>query len=79
MPALTLKNLPAELHERLKERAALHQRSLNSEVIACLRGVVMAERVNPAMLLATARRIRAGIKGSLTETVLRGAKSAGRP
>jgi plasmid stability protein len=78
MPALTLKNLPDDLHERLKERAALHHRSLNSEVIACLRVIVMAERVDPATLLVTARRVRAGIKGRLTDTVLREAKAAGR-
>ncbi|MBP7866048.1 MAG: Arc family DNA-binding protein [Acidobacteria bacterium] len=36
MPTLTIKNLPPELYERLKERARLHRRSLNSEVIVCL-------------------------------------------
>jgi plasmid stability protein len=79
VPALTLKNLPDDLHERLKERAALHHRSLNSEVIACLRVLVMAERVDPVLLLATARRIRAGIRGRLKESTLREAKAAGRP
>lgn len=36
MPTITVKNLPPELHERLKQRAKGNRRSMNSEVIACL-------------------------------------------
>lgn len=36
MANLTIKNMPDELHEQLKQRAAENHRSLNQEVIFCL-------------------------------------------
>lgn len=36
MPTLTLKNVPAHLHRRLKLQAQEHKRSLNREAIFCL-------------------------------------------
>ncbi len=33
MPTLTLRDVPAELHQWLKEQAGAHRRSLNQEVI----------------------------------------------
>jgi len=37
MATITLKNLPADLHRKLKKRAAEHYRSLNKEIIAMLK------------------------------------------
>jgi plasmid stability protein len=36
MPTLTLKNIPADLHAKLKASAARNRRSLNSEILARL-------------------------------------------
>ena len=36
MSALLIKNMPPPLHERLRQRAAAHHRSMNREVIAIL-------------------------------------------
>ena len=36
MSALLIKNMPAPLHDRLRQRAAAHHRSMNREVIAIL-------------------------------------------
>ncbi len=36
MSALLIKNMPAPLHDRLRQRAASHHRSMNREVIAIL-------------------------------------------
>ncbi|HUF64039.1 MAG TPA: Arc family DNA-binding protein [Verrucomicrobiales bacterium] len=36
MPDLLIRNLPAELHARLKAAAAAHRRSVNQETIATL-------------------------------------------
>ncbi len=44
MPSLTLKNVPQELHERLREAAAQNHRSLNGEVIARLEAQFDIER-----------------------------------
>ena len=38
MPTLTLKNIPSELHARLKASAERNRRSLNSEILARLEG-----------------------------------------
>ena len=37
MPDLLVRNLPAEIHERLKEAAAEHRRSVTQEAIEALR------------------------------------------
>ncbi len=76
---LTIKNLPSAIHRRLAARAAEHERSLNSEVIACLKAAVMAERIDPEALLDRARALRREMKGRISDIELRRAKSRGRP
>jgi len=36
MSALLIKNMPPPLHERLRQRASVHHRSMNREVISIL-------------------------------------------
>ena len=36
MPGLVIKDLPAKLHRKLKERAARHRRSMTKEVLVVL-------------------------------------------
>ncbi len=79
MPSLTIKNLPVSVHRRLRERAALHGRSLNGEAIACLRGALGAEAVDPDALLDRARALRRGVTGRLTDRDVRAMKAEGRP
>jgi antitoxin FitA len=76
---LTLKGIPAALHRRLKARAALHGRSLNGEVLACLQAAVGAERVDVEALLARARELRREVAGRLGETEVARLKRQGRP
>lgn len=61
MATLTLKNVPEELVQALRRRAARHHRSLNREAIACLERVVRPARVEPAALLASLRETRAAL------------------
>jgi plasmid stability protein len=75
---LTIKNVPAVVHRRLVARATQNQRSLNSEVIACLKAAVMAERLEPEVFLARARVLRREMKGRLSDAGLRQVKSRGR-
>lgn len=58
---LTLKNLPDEVHERLKASAQIHRRSLNSEAIVCLESVLIPGRVSASERLARARALRAAL------------------
>ncbi len=59
MPTITVKNIPPELYKKLKQHAETNHRSINSEIIACIEGAVSARRIQPDLLLATARSLRA--------------------
>lgn len=78
MATITLKNLPREVHRRLKARAHKRQRSLNSEAISCLTAAVMTAPIDSEAMLARARQLRSQVKGYLTDGHVRHAKSAGR-
>lgn len=80
MPALTVKGIPDELYDQLKERAAENRRSLNSEILVRLEQTVAAERVDAAAALARADEIRKRLRvPRLTDAVLRQARTTGRP
>jgi plasmid stability protein len=57
MPNLTIKNLPQELYELLKRRAADHRRSINGEVIVCLEQALQKSAVDPEAFLADLDRL----------------------
>lgn len=78
MASLTLKDIPARLHERLRRRAAQHRRSLSQEALACLEQAIAVERVDPDQLLAQARRLRARVK-QVSQRDLNEWVSQGRP
>jgi plasmid stability protein len=80
MPTITLKNIPDELYERLKESAADHRRSLNSEIIVRLEEALLSARIDPDAFLARtdARRKQLALP-PLTERRLKAIKAAGRP
>ena len=80
MPALTIKNIPDDLYDRLKEAARTHRRSLNSEILYCVERVLVPYKVDASEHLAMARKIREKSAGyTLTDQVLDSAKNAGRP
>jgi plasmid stability protein len=82
MATLTIKNVPRELHRRLKQSAALHHRSINGEVIARLERELMSTRVDPEEFLAQARQVRERLAAKtgifVTDKDLREAKNWGR-
>lgn len=79
MANLNIKNVPDPLVRRLKRQAALHRRSLNLEVIACLEAAAHAVPVDPESLLARARAVRAAPSGlRLTDAVLAQLRPVGR-
>ena len=80
MATLTLKKVPPELYERLKESSRAHRRSMNSEAIWCLERVLLNERVDPESFLARAREARERVSGvHLSDEALREARNRGRP
>ena len=79
MATLTIKNIPDELYEQLKQSAARHRRSVNSEVIVCLEKVLRSRAVDSATFLASIRALRKNISTVfVTEDDLRTAKDEGR-
>jgi plasmid stability protein len=67
MAAITLKNIPPDLHRALKKRAEEHHRSLNREIIATLRGASNQGRaVEPAPLIREARALRKKFKRQIS-------------
>ena len=57
MPNLTLKRVPEELHERLKERAERHRRSMNNEAITILERALMPSRPTAEEAIAEAEAL----------------------
>ncbi|HWH80841.1 MAG TPA: Arc family DNA-binding protein [Burkholderiaceae bacterium] len=75
MPTLVVKNLPEPLHERLKEQARQHHRSMNKEVVALIEQGLLAPRstLAPARPLPPLVRLPTGpvttewIEAAITE------------
>ncbi len=55
---LTLKNIPADLYERLKLAAEARRRSLNREAIVCLETVLPPRKMTPGERLMPARQLQ---------------------
>jgi antitoxin FitA len=79
MASLTIKSIPDELYEQLRQSANQHRRSLNSEAIACLRRVLRhSPTIDVEAFLAKARTHRKKTsKLLLTDSVLAKAKKEG--
>jgi len=61
MPAaITLKNIPDKIYDRLKQSAAEHHRSINKEAIACLERA-LEQKVSVEERLAPIRALRASL------------------
>ena len=82
MPTITLKNVPAKLHARLKAQAKAHKRSLNQEAIECIETAIRSERPDPERFLAEACELREQIAASgvppLSQKFVRQAIDEGR-
>jgi len=77
MPTLTLKGLPEELHERLKEQAERHRRSMNSEAIMILERTLMPTRQSAEEAIAKAEALNRRI-GKTFPDIVNEAKREGR-
>ena len=80
MPALTIKNIPDELYDRLKEAARVHRRSLNSEILYCVERTLIPYKIDVGARLAIARKLREKTAVyALDDELLQAAKNEGRP
>ena len=58
MPTITVKNIPPELYERLKQSAKANRRSINSEIIVCIERAMSTQQDRPQEIIASARQLR---------------------
>ncbi len=80
MPSLTLRSIPEDLLEQLRESAAEHRRSLNSEVLVRLERSVGGGRPDPDAVLARIEALpRRAELPLLTDAILEKASAEGRP
>jgi plasmid stability protein len=80
MATLTLKQVPDELYQRLRERAAAHRRSFNNEAITCLEQALGPREFHRQSWLEEVRALRRQTpKLFLTDEMLRKAEDEGRP
>lgn len=80
MPALTVKNIPQGLYQKLKDSAKAHHRSLNSELIFCLENTLMPTRVAASERIRRAQALRSGVPdGEISAADIAEAIDKGRP
>jgi len=79
MPSITVKNIPDEIYDKVREQARAHHRSINSEIIACLEQTVQASSISPKDILHEAKKLRKKAKGSLSSEEIEAAINQGRP
>ncbi len=80
MPALTIKNIPEDLYNELKLVAEQNHRSINSEVIVCLKRSLLPTKASPEETIAQIQALRAQIKpDGITAEDIDTAINEGRP
>ncbi len=65
MPAMTIKNIPTDLYEELKLTAKQHHRSINSEVIICLKQSLLPTKISAQERLKNIQTLRSQIKPNI--------------
>lgn len=78
MVNITLKNIPDELHARLKAQAERNRRSLNAEAIVCLERGLGTGSVDAGELRERLRMVRERAGGYLTDNMVEAARREGR-
>jgi len=80
MATITLKNIPDDLYQRLREVAKAHHRSINSEMINCLELVLKPKQISVEQRVARLRSARARvITDSIGDEEIQRAIDDGRP
>lgn len=79
MASLTIKNIPDDLYQNLKDAANAHHRSINSELIYCLETVLLPKRLSATEIKADAELLRNKvIANTIDASEINKAKQEGR-
>ncbi len=80
MPSITVKNIPDDIYELLKQAANNHYRSINSEIIYLIEKATLSKPFHPEQHLTIAKRsIEKTKKFLLSPKDLQTFKEDGRP
>lgn len=80
MTTITVKNIPEDLYERLREAARGNRRSINGEIIHRIERSLTPRRTPAEPLLARIRRLHDSFEGrTLTVEQIDDARKQGRP
>ena len=77
MSTLTIKDVPVELHERLKERAERHRRSMNSEAIRILEQVLSPSRLSAEEAISRSKALNKRIDADFDQEIIESKKREG--
>ena len=58
MTSITVKNIPEDIYERVKQSAKANRRSINSEIIVIMEEAVSSRAIDPEGFLVRARQLR---------------------
>lgn len=79
MATITIKNIPDTTYKTLKQIAAEHHRSINSEVIHLIEKATKSTKIDPNQYLLTARKFREKTKHHIVnDLMLTEIKNVGR-
>jgi len=79
MANITVKNIPDDLYENLKQFAAVNHRSLNNEIIVCIEKAIRSRRIDKIQFLDRLQKLRQEIQlPYLTDEELNQIKNEGR-
>lgn len=80
MATVTVKNIPDDLYERLKQSAKANRRSVSNEIIICIERQVSSRRRDVDDILDQARSLRAlTCTAPITHSQFEEAEAVGRP
>ena len=79
MATITVKNIPDQTYSVLKQLAASHHRSINSEIIYLIEKFTGSSKVSPQKHLFMARSLRKKTKTMISAQEISNAINEGRP
>lgn len=77
--SITIRDIPDEVYDKIKEQAEMNHRSINSEVVYCLKRMVQSRRPDPEQIISRAKKLKKQAKGTLTMEQIQQAIDQGRP
>ncbi len=80
MPSITVRDIPEEIYQKIKQEAVANKRSINSEILYGLEQNYGKTQQNKQTILENVRRLRSITKGRiyLTDAEITKAKNEGR-